>query len=200
MSEVLSIGWSHIRRGRSGASRQCIVIHISSAASPNTNDPCQEVYRGPAPESEKETKAVTNFIRSHLNSIKAYITFHSYSQMLLFPYGYTSKLPPNHSDLVCKYIHISQVSTFKTIIDCILFFINFDICWNGFTLFSWLFWDTVLLCNSSWLWTHYVPQPHITLTTHPALASQILEIQFWHHTKASHFKYQKKNQWSLLCS
>ncbi|ERE87690.1 mast cell carboxypeptidase A [Cricetulus griseus] len=73
---------------------------VSWDSSPNTNDPCQEVYRGPAPESEKETKAVTNFIRSHLNSIKAYITFHSYSQMLLFPYGYTSKLPPNHSDLL----------------------------------------------------------------------------------------------------
>ncbi|KAL4677817.1 hypothetical protein H8959_020491 [Pygathrix nigripes] len=66
---------------------------------PNTNDPCADNYRGSAPESEKETKAVTDFIRSHLNEIKAYITFHSYSQMLLFPYGYTSKLPPNHEDL-----------------------------------------------------------------------------------------------------
>ncbi|XP_045359300.1 mast cell carboxypeptidase A [Leopardus geoffroyi] len=66
---------------------------------PNTKDPCAETYRGPEPESEKETKAVTDFIRSHLKSIKAYITFHSYSQMLLFPYGYTSKLPPNYKDL-----------------------------------------------------------------------------------------------------
>ncbi|GAB5576764.1 mast cell carboxypeptidase A [Prionailurus iriomotensis] len=65
----------------------------------NTKDPCAETYRGPEPESEKETKAVTDFIRSHLKSIKAYITFHSYSQMLLFPYGYTSKLPPNYKDL-----------------------------------------------------------------------------------------------------
>ncbi|KAL6067922.1 hypothetical protein STEG23_022538 [Scotinomys teguina] len=72
---------------------------VSWDSSPNTKNPCLDVYRGPAPESEKETKAVTNFIRSHLNSIKAYITFHSYSQMLLFPYGYTSKLPPNHNDL-----------------------------------------------------------------------------------------------------
>uniref|UniRef100_A0A8I3PIL0 Carboxypeptidase B n=1 Tax=Canis lupus familiaris TaxID=9615 RepID=A0A8I3PIL0_CANLF len=65
----------------------------------NTKNPCANIYRGPKPESEKETKAVTDFIRSHLKSIKAYITFHSYSQMLLFPYGYTSKLPPNHEDL-----------------------------------------------------------------------------------------------------
>uniref|UniRef100_A0A8C6ASC8 Carboxypeptidase A3 n=1 Tax=Monodon monoceros TaxID=40151 RepID=A0A8C6ASC8_MONMO len=65
-------------------------------------DPCREIYGGPAPESEKETKAVTDFIRSHRKSIKAYLTFHSYSQMLLFPYGYTSELPPNHEELVCR--------------------------------------------------------------------------------------------------
>lgn len=75
---------------------------MSTAAFLNTKNPCADIYRGPEPESEKETKAVTDFIRSHLKSIKAYITFHSYSQMLLFPYGYTSKLPPNHKDLVCR--------------------------------------------------------------------------------------------------
>ncbi|EHB12265.1 Mast cell carboxypeptidase A [Heterocephalus glaber] len=72
---------------------------VSWNSSPGTNNPCSDIYRGPAPESEKETKAVTDFIRRHLKSIKAYITFHSYSQMLLFPYGYTTKLPPNYEDL-----------------------------------------------------------------------------------------------------
>ncbi|KAM6159942.1 mast cell carboxypeptidase A [Erethizon dorsatum] len=72
---------------------------VSWNSSLNDNNPCSDIYGGSAPESEKETKAVTNFIRSHLKSIKAYITFHSYSQMLLFPYGYTTKLPPNHEDL-----------------------------------------------------------------------------------------------------
>lgn len=75
---------------------------MSSAAFPHTKDPCREIHGGPAPESEKETKAVTDFIRSHQKSIKAYVTFHSYSQMLLFPYGYTSELPPNHEELVCR--------------------------------------------------------------------------------------------------
>uniref|UniRef100_A0A5F9DF48 Carboxypeptidase A3 n=1 Tax=Oryctolagus cuniculus TaxID=9986 RepID=A0A5F9DF48_RABIT len=50
--------------------------------------------------SEKETKAVADFIQSHLKSIKASSTFHSCSQMLLFPYGFTSQLPPNYEDLV----------------------------------------------------------------------------------------------------
>ncbi|KAM5277473.1 mast cell carboxypeptidase A [Hipposideros larvatus] len=74
-------------------------FNVSWNSSPNTENPCKETYRGPAPESEKETKAVTDFIRSHLKFIKAYITIHSYSQMLLVPYGYTTELPPNHKDL-----------------------------------------------------------------------------------------------------
>nr|KAF6473747.1 carboxypeptidase A3 [Rousettus aegyptiacus] len=79
---------------------------MPSAAFPNTKNPCKENYRGPAPESE-ETKAVNDFIRSHLKSIKAYITIHSYSQMLLFPYEYTSELPPNHEDLA----KVAKIST-----------------------------------------------------------------------------------------
>ncbi|XP_043329996.1 mast cell carboxypeptidase A isoform X1 [Cervus canadensis] len=102
--------WTQNRMWRKNRSRnqnsKCIGtdlnrnFNISWNSLPNTSDPCQEIYRGPAPESEKETKAVRDFIRSHLKSIKAYITFHSYSQMLLFPYGDTSELPPNHEDLV----------------------------------------------------------------------------------------------------
>uniref|UniRef100_A0A452E6W5 Carboxypeptidase A3 n=1 Tax=Capra hircus TaxID=9925 RepID=A0A452E6W5_CAPHI len=101
--------WTQNRMWRKNRSRnensKCIGtdlnrnFNVSWNSFPNTNDPCQEIYRGPAPESEKETKAVSDFIRSHLKSIKAYITFHSYSQMLLFPYGYTSELPPNHKNL-----------------------------------------------------------------------------------------------------
>ncbi|XP_012861575.1 mast cell carboxypeptidase A [Echinops telfairi] len=74
-------------------------FNVSWNSFPNTRNPCQDVYRGAAPESEKETKAVSDFIRSHLPSLKAYITFHSYSQMLLFPYGYTHRLAPDHESL-----------------------------------------------------------------------------------------------------
>ncbi|XP_020637526.3 mast cell carboxypeptidase A isoform X1 [Pogona vitticeps] len=64
-----------------------------------SKNPCQEIYCGTSPESEPETKAVTTFIRNHLSSIKAYLTIHSYSQMLLFPYGYTYEKTPNHDEL-----------------------------------------------------------------------------------------------------
>ncbi|KAM7248596.1 hypothetical protein CapIbe_000635 [Capra ibex] len=64
-----------------------------------SNNPCAETYCGSAAESEKETKAVANFIRNHLSSIKAYLTIHSYSQMMLYPYSYAYKLPKNNVEL-----------------------------------------------------------------------------------------------------
>ncbi|XP_069474418.1 mast cell carboxypeptidase A-like [Ambystoma mexicanum] len=65
----------------------------------SSNNPCSEMYSGSAPESEKETKAVANFIRNHIHSIKAYLSFHSYSEMLLFPFSYKYDLAPNHEEL-----------------------------------------------------------------------------------------------------
>lgn len=40
-----------------------------------------------------------DFIRGH-GSIKSLISIHSYSQMLLFPYGYTMAPTPDHQEMV----------------------------------------------------------------------------------------------------
>ncbi|XP_010200900.2 carboxypeptidase B [Colius striatus] len=64
-----------------------------------SKNPCDSTYCGSAPESEKETKALADFIREHLSTIKAYLTIHSYSQLLLFPYSYTYNLPSNYNEL-----------------------------------------------------------------------------------------------------
>uniref|UniRef100_A0ACB8FAX1 Uncharacterized protein n=1 Tax=Sphaerodactylus townsendi TaxID=933632 RepID=A0ACB8FAX1_9SAUR len=61
--------------------------------------PCDDTYCGSAPESEKETKALVNFIRNNLSTIKAYLTIHSYSQMLLYPYSYTYDVASNNVEL-----------------------------------------------------------------------------------------------------
>ncbi|KAE8604296.1 hypothetical protein XENTR_v10014663 [Xenopus tropicalis] len=65
----------------------------------SSDEPCSEIYCGAAAESEIETKNVASFIRSHVDSIKAYISFHSFSQMLLFPFSYTYELAPDHKEL-----------------------------------------------------------------------------------------------------
>ncbi|NXX91504.1 CBPB1 Carboxypeptidase, partial [Centropus bengalensis] len=65
----------------------------------SSKNPCDSTYCGSAPESEKETKALADFILEHLSSIKAYLTIHSYSQLLLFPYSYTYELPSDYKEL-----------------------------------------------------------------------------------------------------
>ncbi|XP_030015114.1 carboxypeptidase B2 [Sphaeramia orbicularis] len=65
-----------------------------------SSDPCTEIYCGAFPESEPESQAVANFLRSHKDTIQLYLTIHSYSQMLLFPYSYTYDQAENHNDLL----------------------------------------------------------------------------------------------------
>uniref|UniRef100_A0A674MFG9 Carboxypeptidase A1 n=1 Tax=Takifugu rubripes TaxID=31033 RepID=A0A674MFG9_TAKRU len=53
-----------------------------------SGSPCSETYRGTRAHSESEVKSIVDFVKAHGN-IKAFISIHSYSQMLLYPYGYT---------------------------------------------------------------------------------------------------------------
>ncbi|KAM6945666.1 carboxypeptidase B2 [Aplochiton taeniatus] len=65
-----------------------------------SDQPCDDTYCGQFPESEPESEAVANFLRSHKDTVKLYLSIHSYSQMLLFPYSYTYDLAPNHDELL----------------------------------------------------------------------------------------------------
>nr|XP_041576762.1 carboxypeptidase A1 isoform X2 [Taeniopygia guttata] len=59
---------------------------------------CSETYHGPYPNSEPEVKSIVDFVKSHGN-IKAFVSIHSYSQLLLYPYGYTETPAPNAQEL-----------------------------------------------------------------------------------------------------
>ncbi|USQ83223.1 M14 family metallopeptidase [Streptomyces phaeoluteigriseus] len=60
----------------------------------SSGSPSSETYRGTAPESAPEVKVVANFVRSRVvggvQQIKAGIDFHTYSELVLWPFGYTS--------------------------------------------------------------------------------------------------------------
>ncbi|KAM9192678.1 carboxypeptidase B2 isoform 1-T1 [Dugong dugon] len=60
---------------------------------------CSETYCGPYPESEPEVKAVADFLRKNINHIKAYISMHSYSQHIVFPYSYNRSRSKDHKEL-----------------------------------------------------------------------------------------------------
>ena len=54
----------------------------------SSGTPSDETYRGPAAFSEPETLAVRDFVLAHPD-ITAAITFHTYAELILYPYGYT---------------------------------------------------------------------------------------------------------------
>ncbi|XP_074840306.1 carboxypeptidase A1-like [Carettochelys insculpta] len=64
----------------------------------SSSNPCSETYHGPYPHSESEVKSIVDFVQGHGN-VKALLSIHSYSQMLLFPYGYKTEPAPDHQEL-----------------------------------------------------------------------------------------------------
>ncbi|XP_061629852.1 carboxypeptidase A5 [Phyllopteryx taeniolatus] len=63
-----------------------------------SGSPCSDTYRGPRAQSESEVSSIVNFVKSHGN-IKSFVSIHSYSQMLLYPYGYTRTPVRDQSEL-----------------------------------------------------------------------------------------------------
>ncbi|OAD61119.1 Carboxypeptidase B [Eufriesea mexicana] len=64
-----------------------------------SKDPCRETYAGSGPFSEPETNAVRYFFEASAANFKAYLTFHSYGQYILYPWGYDKRVPPDYADL-----------------------------------------------------------------------------------------------------
>ncbi|KAG5334766.1 CBPA1 carboxypeptidase, partial [Acromyrmex charruanus] len=67
----------------------------------SSRNPCAETYAGSAPFSCVETKSLSEYLKflSVSKKIGAYISFHSYSQLLLWPYGHTRDHLDNYDDL-----------------------------------------------------------------------------------------------------
>jgi murein tripeptide amidase MpaA len=74
---------------------------------------CDPTYRGQSPGSEPETQAVQNYLQSQFpdlrggglsdpvseNASGVFLDIHSYSELVLWPWGFTSNEPPNSADL-----------------------------------------------------------------------------------------------------
>ncbi len=68
---------------------------LNSGSSPNTNN---DTYRGPSAFSEPETQAIRNLVTNATN-LKALVTYHSFSELFLRPWGYSTSDPPGESTL-----------------------------------------------------------------------------------------------------
>jgi carboxypeptidase T len=63
----------------------------------SSGEPASEVYRGPAPFSEPETTAVRDLFTGR--DFRAVVSYHSYSQVILYPWGYTTAPAPREAEL-----------------------------------------------------------------------------------------------------
>lgn len=78
-----------------------------------STDPCDETYQGPRVASESETQAVQNYVRTLFpdqrgpadgdaapaDATGVFITLHSYSNLVLWPWGHTASAAPNGAQL-----------------------------------------------------------------------------------------------------
>ncbi|XP_067929028.1 carboxypeptidase B-like [Watersipora subatra] len=61
-----------------------------------STDRCSIVYQGEAPFSEGETLSAANYILERKGEWHSYFSFHSFGQMILFPYSHTQLLGPDY--------------------------------------------------------------------------------------------------------
>ncbi|PSN45352.1 Zinc carboxypeptidase [Blattella germanica] len=67
-----------------------------------SSEPCSGNYGGPEPFSEVETRLLAEYLTSLKGNINVYLAFHSYGQMLMFPYGYTVDHIKDYETLVSR--------------------------------------------------------------------------------------------------
>lgn len=64
----------------------------------SSGDSSSDLYRGPSPFSEPESAAIASYIAS-IPGLRAHIDFHSYSQLVLGPWGWTEDAAPDAAEL-----------------------------------------------------------------------------------------------------
>jgi hypothetical protein len=96
--------WRKNRRAPSGG---CYGVDLNRnfgfqwGVSGTSNSPCSDVYLGPSPNSEPEAMNLKTFLDANATTIKAYVTLHSYSQDILYPWGYAvNTFPPDVQELI----------------------------------------------------------------------------------------------------
>ncbi|XP_063829617.1 carboxypeptidase B-like [Ostrinia nubilalis] len=96
--------WRKNRRSSYGV-RQCSGVDLNRnfgyrwGGKGTSNNQCSEIYRGPRAFSEPESKAISDFFKSSAANFTAYLTYHSYGQYLLYPWGYDNVVPPDYKQL-----------------------------------------------------------------------------------------------------
>jgi len=82
-------------------------------------DPASEVYHGPYPFSENETIALRDLaLRQHFVTS---LSFHSYGELILFPWGYTSAHAPDYNELSAMGAAMAAWNGYTSQQSCVLY-------------------------------------------------------------------------------
>ena len=65
----------------------------------SSDQPCSETFHGSEPFSEVETRNVRDFVLPRKDQLKHFIDVHSYSQIVITPWGYTSEVPDDWDEV-----------------------------------------------------------------------------------------------------
>lgn len=94
------------RKNRRPSGRQCPGVDLNRnfgyawGGKGTSAAPCSDVFRGLKSFSEPESMAIAGFMtKMPKGFFKAYLTFHSYGQYILYPWGHDSILTTDSSDL-----------------------------------------------------------------------------------------------------
>ncbi|RBR25767.1 uncharacterized protein FIESC28_01449 [Fusarium coffeatum] len=99
------------RKNRSKDDKKCIGTDMNrnwpykwDIPGGSSTNPCDETYRGRKPGDTPEIKALTSHALSvkKKTGIRSYIDWHSYSQLILLPYGYTCDLNATNTNYQMK--------------------------------------------------------------------------------------------------
>lgn len=63
----------------------------------SSDDPCSQIFAGTAAFSEIETRTLSEYVRSIRSELSAYISFHTYAQLIMSPYA-LDKVAPHYAD------------------------------------------------------------------------------------------------------
>ncbi|MBP7747868.1 MAG: hypothetical protein KA383_17260 [Phycisphaerae bacterium] len=80
----------------------------------SSSDPCSDLYRGTAAFSEPETAAMRDFTIANPQIVVTQ-SYHSYSQLIMSPYGYTSALPPEPDQSLFMELNEGQHDLIKAV-------------------------------------------------------------------------------------
>jgi hypothetical protein len=67
-----------------------------------SNNPCSDIFAGPTPDSELETKALEAQLNAKRGQWDAFFTIHAYGLFWFTPWGWTSALPADYNELAAK--------------------------------------------------------------------------------------------------